>query len=628
MYVSLDSMIRVTELKEFSKEKTCRFSVRLSDELGFVTNATLILQKYHSPQKKEFSLVYIGTKNNVSTFLSDNVPFEFGIGLYFYCFKLTLNGKMYYLKLNNGNVILTNNDLPWMQFTVTNSLFRTPAWAKGAIMYQIMVDRFSRDPSVPVFKMPRRTIHENWNDIPDWKPNEQGIITNTDFFCGNFKGITKHLKYIKKLGVKILYLSPVCQSQSNHRYDTGDYKNVDPYLGSIDDLKELCKRAHALQMKVILDGVFNHTGNDSIYFNEYSTYPEPGAYSGQISKYYNWYKKNPKSVFDYWWGFSTLPECDPHSKDWQEFMFGKNGVIETMFSWGIDGLRLDVADELPDFFLEMLSKCARHCKKDAFIIGEVWENAIRKFDGNRNYLLGSSLNSVMNYPFTDATIKCIRFKDASAFKRITQEIYQDYPREAMLSAMNALGTHDIPRPITSLGSNGFILNAYEWIWDIGNKNREWQYEQLCNFSYTDYKKARKLLKAALVLLYFLPGNPCIYYGDEVGLYGYKDPWNRKPYPWEYRDKNTLKFYRSLGKAFNSAPLLSKAGYRFISFDHNVIVYERIWKKAVYRICVNLSDTAQPVPIPENFKNQHVIFTTQKSNIKQLLPLEAIVIANC
>lgn len=299
-----------------------------------------------------------------------------------------------------------------------------------------------------------------------------------------------------------------------------------------------------------------------------------------------------------------------------------------MFSWGIDGLRLDVADELPDFFLEMLVKCAKRCKKDAFVMGEIWENAIRKFEGKRNYLLGTSLHSVMNYPFTDAIIKCTRFKDTASFKYVTREIYHEYPREAMLSAMNALGTHDIPRPITSLVGNGMILNAYEWVWDIGDHGREWQYEQLKNFSQADYKKAKKMLKAALVLLYFLPGNPCIYYGDEVGSYGYKDPWNRFPYPWGHRDKELLAFYRAIGKAHNSAPHLAKANYRFISSNNNVIVYERTWKKAIYRICVNLSDTTQPFPISNSFKNQHVIFSTKHSNIKGLLPFGAIVVANC
>ena len=628
MYVSSDSKIRVTELKEISKDKTYRFSVRLSDELGFVENVTVILQKYHSPLRKEISLPYIGTKNNQSTFLSENVPFEFGTGLYFYCFRLIINGQVRYIKLNDETLTLTNDDLCWMQFTVTNPIFRVPKWAKGAIMYQIMVDRFSRDPSVPVFKKLRRTIHENWDDIPDWEPNEHGMITNTDFFCGNFKGITNHLKYLKKLGVKIIYLSPVCESQSNHRYDTGDYKNVDPYLGSIDDLKELCRRAHLLKMKVILDGVYNHTGNDSVYFNAYSTYPEPGASSGITSKYYTWYKKDPRSLFAYWWGFFTLPVCDPYSKEWQEFLFGKDGVIETMFSWGIDGLRLDVADELPDFFLEMLVKCAKRCKKDAFVIGEVWENAIRKFDGTRNYLLGPSLHSVMNYPFTDAIIKAVRFKDTTTFKYVTREIYQDYPREAMLSAMNALGTHDIPRPITSLVGNGMRLYAYEWVWDIGGLDRYWQYDQLKHFSKADYKKAKKMLKAALVLLYFLPGNPCIYYGDEVGLYGYKDPWNRGTYPWGHRDKDTLKFYRKLGKVHNSLELLDKANYKFISNTNNVVTYERRWKKAVYRVTVNLSDQTQYVTTPDNLKESHVVFTTQSQNTKQLLPYEAIVIANC
>lgn len=629
MYVSLDSKIRVSELNEISKEKAYRFIVRLSDDLGYAEDVTVILQKYHSSAKEEFPLKYTNSKNGISTFISDFIHFNFGTGLYFYCFRITLNRKIYYLKTNyEEGLSLTTLDLPWMQFTVTDNTFLVPEWAKGAIMFHIMVDRFARDESVPVFEMPRRTIHKNWNDIPDWMPNEKGEITNTDFFCGNLKGITNHLKYIKKLGVKIVYLSPICRSQSNHRYDTADYLSIDPYLGSAEDMKNLCQRAHALGMKVIIDTVFNHTGDDSIYFNRLSTFPEKGAISGRDSKYFEWYKRDRFNHFQYWWGFGNLPVCNPDCKEWQNFLFGDGGVIDTWFTkWGIDGLRLDVADELPDYFLTMLANCAKHYKKDAFILGEVWENAIRKNDGNRNYLLGTSLSSVMNYPFTNAILKYVRFRDTYCLRNNINEICADYPREALLSTMNSLSTHDIPRAITTLVGNGFLHNGYEWTWDIGGKDRNWQNANDAAFSRADYKKGRELLKAALSILYFLPGNPCIFYGDDVGLYGYKDPWNRKTYPWGRRDKKLMRFYRILGKIHNSLPL-SNANFRFITVTNDIVMYERTWKDKRILVSVNITGQTQAILVPEQYANDPVIFATNHSNNKQLTPYGLTIISNC
>ena len=629
MYISYDSKILASNLQEISKEQSFRFCVRFSNDLGYAENVTVILQKYHSPAKEEFSLKYTTTKNEMSTFLSDFIHLRFGSGLYFYCFKVLLDGKLYYIKNNlSQGITLTENDLPWMQFTVTDNIFTVPEWAKGSIMFHIMVDRFARDESVSVFEMPRRTIHKNWNQIPDWMPNEKGEITNTDFFCGNLKGITKHLKYIKKLGVKIVYLSPVCRSQSNHRYDTADYLSIDPYLGSAEDMKELCQKAHELGMKVIIDTVFNHTGDDSIYFNRLSTFPEIGAFSGRDSKYFDWYKKDGFNNFQFWWNFGNLPVCNPDCKDWQNFLFGENGVIDTWFrKSGIDGLRLDVADELPDYFLTMVRDSAQKYKKDAFILGEVWENAIRKNDGNRKYLLGTSLHSVMNYPFTNAILKYVRFHDSYYLENTINEICADYPQGALLSTMNSLSTHDIPRAITTLVGNGMLYNAYEWIWDIGNKDRNWQNAHDSTFTHSDYKKGKELLKSALSILYFLPGNPCIFYGDEVGLYGYKDPWNRKTYPWGHRDKKLMRFYRTLGKVHNALPL-ANADFKFISVTSNTVMYERTFKDKRILVSVNITDTVQPNHVPEKYKDDKIIFSTNHSSKKQLTPYGLTIVSNC
>ena len=532
MLCSLDGMVKLNYSREFKQNRKKRFSVEIKNEIGKIDNIKIIIYKFHTPGKMELGISETVVKKKSKVYLSDEISFKES-GLYFFCIFLNVNGKEKYIKADKDwNPIITTEDLPYYSFIITKKKFEVPNWAKGTIMMQIIVDRFARDDSYSIFKIERRSIHKNWDELPDWEPNEEGKITNTDFFAGNIRGIISKLDYIKSLNVEIIYLTPILQSQSNHRYDTADYERIDIYAGEISDMKELCEKAHKLGIHIILDTVINHTGNDSRYFNEYGTYSEIGAFQSKESKYYNWYKKISTNAFMYWWNFKNLPECDTSSPEWRKYLFSKGGIIDKWFSWGIDGLRIDVADELSDDFLEELQHAVKRNKKDAYIIGEVWENAItKKKEGKaREYLHGTSLSSVMNYPFTDAILKYMRFGDFGYFKWVFDEISKDYPREAFLSLMNSLSTHDITRAITTLVGDGIEHDRYEWTWDIGDKNRKWQFDN-DKLEKSQYVYAKKLFKLATLLQYFLPGNPCIYYGDEAGLHGYKDPFNRKPYTW-------------------------------------------------------------------------------------------------
>ena len=628
MLVSLDGKISMSNWREFKVNQNKRFSLKISDEFGIISDAKLIIYKFHTPRKIEISLKEVKESKSINSkvFLSDNVSFSES-GLYFFCVSIIVNNKEIYIKADKEwNPVITTEDLPYYSFVITKTKFEVPNWAKGAQMMQIIIDRFCRDTSFSIFKMERRSVHENWNELPIWQPNAEGIITNTDFFAGNIRGLISKLDYIKSLNIDIIYLTPILQSQSNHRYDTADYEKIDVYAGEISEMKELCDKAHKLGIRIILDTVINHTGNDSRYFNEYGTYMELGAYQSKESKYYNWYKKINEHAFMYWWNFKNLPECDTNSLEWQIYLFAKGGIIDKWFSWGIDGLRIDVADELSDNFLEKLKIAVNRNKKDAYIIGEVWENAItKKKEGKvREYLHGKSLSSVMNYPFTDAILKYIRFGDSNYFKHVFEEISMQYPKQAMLSAMNSLSTHDITRAITTLVGDAIEYNKYEWTWDIGNKDRKWQFEHDI-LKPKQYEQGKKMFKIATVIQFFLPGNPCIFYGDEVGLHGYKDPFNRKPYPWGKEDKELLSFFIELSNARSKLQNLRKSGCRILEIDEKILILERSYKKS--RILVAINRSQEYVEFKEDLSGFNIRFSIGSSTNKRLSPYGAIILEN-
>ena len=430
---------------------------------------------------------------------------------------------------------------------------------------------------------------------------------------GNLKGIQEKLDYLNELGVEIIYLNPICMSQSNHRYDTADYESVDVYLGVNDDLKELCDEAHKRGMAIVIDGVFNHTRNHSYYFNEFGTYDTVGAFQGEQSPYYSWFKKNARGGFEYWWGFKNLPVCDGESQGWQNYIYGEGGVIDKWFSLGIDGVRLDVADELTDEFIENIRIAVKRNKSDGFIIGEVWDNAITKegYGKQRTYHLGKGLDSVMNYPFTNAILKYVRFGKYKFFKETVNEILTQYPDEALFSLMNSLSTHDITRAMTTLVSDGIQKNEYNWIWDVPY-SREWQVSH-SKLDVEKYEKAKKMMKVATAIQYFLPGNPCIYYGDEAGMYGYRDPFNRMCFPWESIDEELHEFFVELGKVRKNLDFIAKAKTRIVEANEKILVFERYQEENSVLIAVSRSTESCKINVPEAYANGKNIFVLNCDN---------------
>lgn len=589
--------------------------LKIATSYGFIDEAKVIINQQKGTNEREIRMNYITTEKKNNIFICE-IPLEC-VGLHYFCIKLTINQQTIWIKndIHNKCASLTNENMPYWTITVYEKDFKVPEWAKGKIMYQIFPDRFYRSETYIPDNLPGR-VTKKWGETPNWSPEEDGDIHNNDYFMGNLKGIEEKLDYIAELGVEIIYLNPIFLSQSNHRYDTADYEEVDPYLGTNEDLKQLCNAAHKRGMKIIIDGVFNHTGNDSKYFNEFGTYNTVGAFQGEKTPYYNWYRKNKDGEFEYWWGFKNLPVCDGNNNEWQNFIYGENGVIDKWFSMGIDGLRLDVADELTDEFIENIRKAVKRNKDDGLIIGEVWENAITKegYGKQRKYLLGDGLDTVMNYPFTNAVLKYVRYGRHEYLTQTLTEIITQYPKEALFSLMNSLSTHDITRAITTLVADGIQNNKYNWIWDVPY-GREWQFKNE-KLNEEQYEKAKNLMKIATTIQYFLPGNPCIYYGDEVGMYGYKDPFNRKCFTWNEMDMELHDFFVKLGKVRRKNDFLSSANMRIIEANENVFIFERFVengqndvkneKKGIL-VAVNRSENNEKIEIPNEYINGRSLF---------------------
>ena len=485
-------------------------------------------------------------------------------GLYFYYFEArTCRGAQRLSRGRAGSAVFGGTNR-W-QLTVYQKDFETPSWLEGGVMYQIFPDRF-RNSGVPKKDIPAgRTLHETWGEQPVWRPNERGIVTNSDYFGGDLRGIEEKLPYLKDLGVTCLYLNPIFESHSNHRYDTADYSKVDPLLGTEEDLRSLCAAAKQLGIRVILDGVFSHTGSDSVYFNREGRYPTDGAYNSQQSPYYSWYTfRQWPNAYDCWWNFDTLPNVNETNDSYNNYINGPEGIVRKWMKAGASGWRLDVADELPDQFLDQLHDAVKAQDPQGLILGEVWEDASNKsaYGVRRRYLLGQQLDTVMNYPFRDAILGFLLGEAPRRFAETVETIAENYPPQCLNLLMNHIGTHDTERALTVLGGE-----------PAGSRGREWQAEQSLSPQQRD--TGLKRLKLAALIQYLLPGVPCVYYGDEAGLEGYRDPFNRGCFPWGQEDQDLLSWYRQLGKLRAAhKDVLAKGVYRTVKADGNLLAFER------------------------------------------------------
>ena len=604
---------QVTQLRKLEDGGIFKVSVQIPLEKGWIERVKFSVSTFN--KKEVFQMNHVKNDDKYAYFEA-TVELQTS-AIYHYYFTFEANGRFQYYKQINltGDTSLSKEECWKMSVG-----FNVPEWAKGAVMYHIFVDRYRRGKDTVKKIMPRRNLYRNWFEEPTIGPDENGEW-NIDFYGGDIKGIDETLNYIKSLGVNIIYLSPVVTSQSNHRYDTADYENVDPYAGTNEMLNEMCNKAHRKGMKVILDAVFNHTGNDSKYYNQYGTFENVGAYQSEESPYYKFYKRmwvQGKQHFMHWWGMLNLPVCDGNSKEWRDYILGKGGIIDQWFTWGIDGLRLDVADELTDEFIEGIAIAVKRNKKDGFILGEVWKNPMRM---NRAYISsGKGMHSVMNYLLIDALIRYYKYCDVWKLENILKEILTEYPTETIQTLMNFTSTHDISRAIEIFGSNAFHQYS-EWAWNLQNDSLGWIKNH--RMSTEEYKYGKKVYKSYLAALTFLPGILSVFYGDEVGVQGIGNLANRAPYPWRHRDKDLLKFFRKIGKTRKQQQFLKTAEIKIVKIDHEKFIFERYDNSN--KILVIVSRTHHPIEvnISEEYKDSEVVFKIEGSNKHQLAPYGAI-----
>jgi len=485
-------------------------------------------------------------------------------GLFEYHFEYDTpwgTSRIYHIGDGAGGIADSGDD--W-QMTVYDRNFTTPEWLRGGIIYQIFPDRFYSSGEEKQNVPKDRVLRSDRDGEPFWRPDAQGKVHNNDYFGGDLKGIEQKLPYLKALGVTCIYLNPIFEAQSNHRYDTADYTKIDSLLGTTRNLEQLCSEAKRQGIRIILDGVFSHTGNDSKYFNQYGRYDTVGAYQSKDSKYFNWYKFNEwPDDYTSWWGIKILPEVQEENPDFIEYITGENGIARRWLCAGASGWRLDVADELPDEFLDEFRRAVKSEKEDALILGEVWEDASNKssYGKRRRYLQGEQLDSVMNYPFADAVIDFVRTGSAELFSSRVMSVVENYPKEVLDVLMNHISTHDTMRAITALAGESC---AY--------RDRYWQSVQ--HLDCEQYKNGVLLMKMASAIQFTLPGVPSIYYGDEAGMQGYKDPFNRFCYPWGNENTELVEWYKKLGKIRNNNIVFKDGRLEILSAVAGCVAFAR------------------------------------------------------
>ena len=481
---------------------------------------------------KRIELLYSHTAENVDFFEAKFVIDTYGI--WHYRFEGVLpDGTLAFFGRDTDGTAIKGDWLPEWQLTVSKVDYKTPVQAKQGVIYQIFPDRFCKGESRPFLKSGR--YHTNWYDRPDFAKEGEDYQAN-DFYGGNVKGVISKLDYLKSLGVTWIYFCPIFKSSSNHRYDTGDYLEIDELFGDEEQFKTLIKKAEEKGISIILDGVFNHTGSDSVYFNKKGTYNSLGAYQSKESPYYDWYYFDQyPDRYGCWWGSTVVPTVNKSAKGYRDLILGENGVIEKWTKMGVKGWRLDVVDELPIDFTTDLCKKIKSVNPDCTIIGEVWEDASTKvaYSQWRPYFMGEQLDGVMNYPFKDSIISFVLGGKTYDFVGRITHILENYPKESLDVNMNLIGSHDTARILTVLAG---VPAPY--------KKEE---RAAAVLEGELYSKAKSRLKVASTIQYILPGMPCLYYGDEAGAYGYEDPLNRGTYPWGREDLDLVRHYQALGE---------------------------------------------------------------------------------
>jgi len=555
-----------------------------------IQNNVEIFLRYWEDEQEEKDL--IGEKNQR---LQDETIYVFKLiapprpSLLWYYFVIKVGEQILYYGNNElrlgGEGKIYDSPPPPYQITVYKAGIKVPNWWQQAVVYQIFVDRFyngNRDGKVLNPKK-NSLIHANWNDEPLYIKDREGKVIRWSFFGGNLLGVWQKLQYLHDLGITVIYFNPIFEAASNHKYDTGDYHKIDPMYGENQFFQFFCQEAKKYGIKVILDGVFSHTGSDSIYFNKNGNYQSLGAYQSPESPYYSWYRfwEYPNH-YESWWGIETLPNVNEVEKSYLDFIiYNENSVMKYWQRMGIKGWRFDVADELPDQFIEEFRKEYKSLDPDAVLIGEVWEDASNKisYGKRRRFLLGEQFDSVLNYPWRNILLNFVFYIiDGEQARKELMSLFENYPKPYFYSLFNIIGSHDTPRILTLV--KNFLKKS----------EVDGQVET----------KARQLLKMITLCQFTFPGVPVVFYGDEAGLEGSSDPDNRRTYPWGKEDKEILSWYKRLIKIRNDDDLFSLGEWEPIKITNgDILAFRRFYVDSnnFYLIVLNRSQNSATIKLP-------------------------------
>ncbi len=507
--------------------------VRISVKNAGVPRSVRVIYKPDGGEEQYANMPYVFSVLGASIYETE-LRMPVSACLMWYFFEVATDSGIVYYGNNNQNLggagaISFSYPARAFQITVYKEEYKTPDWFKNAVAYQIFPDRFYNGTDGEFLGGREDIIKRNWGETPFYTAEQfGGEYKSNDFFGGNLEGIIKKLDYLEDLGITVIYLNPIFKAASNHKYDTGSYEEIDPMFGDEETFSRMCREAKKHGIRIILDGVFNHTGDDSRYFNKYGNYDSVGAFQSKDSPYYSWFRfMDYPNVYESWWGMTTLPQVNEESKELREYLItGENSIVKKWIRLGASGWRLDVVDELPDFFVKELRTAVKEADPEAVIIGEVWEDASNKvaYSQRREYFYGDELDSVMNYPFRNALIDAALCRiDAEGFNRRIMSLKENYPAPAYYSTLNMLSSHDVERMVTLMGG---VPTRHE-------VDRHYQAQfRLDGYALeTALKRTRLVMGIAMTM----PGVPCLFYGDELGVQGYGDPFCRSCFPWDNMD---------------------------------------------------------------------------------------------
>ena len=575
---------KVSSSSAFEISEAAKIRILLPRILGVVSASVRI---FSEDLKKE--IAYVGcswsdVKNECDVYEALIDTHSVGIGLYFFMLELDSQcGRLYGYKAGENLVFSDKYATDSLyQLSVSDFKYGKSEGKLGGIIYHVFVDRFNKGGECGA--KPGTVVDDDWRVIPEYPAYPGAPLKNNHFYGGTLWGVADKLDYFKSLGVNTLYLSPIFDAASNHKYDTGDYMTVDSMFGGDKAFENLILKAKEKGIGIILDGVFNHTGSDSMYFNREGNYDSLGAYQSQKSDYYDWYDfQSYPDKYTCWWGIDILPRIHPDKPACRKYFVGKGGVIEKYARMGIDGFRLDVADELSDDFISQIKKKLNHYNKESVLYGEVWEDASNKiaYDVRKKYYLGSELDGVMNYPVRKGIIDFLTVQDPSALIYALTDVINNAPARISNMQMNLLGTHDTERILTVLG---------------GERSEGRSNEYLSKKKMNDLERgtAKRRLRMAYTILATVPGIPAIFYGDEAGLEGYHDPFNRMPYPWGREDYNLIGYYKRIGQIRRKNDVYKEGEFKLLYVDANTLAFERFDDEHAFITFVNNSSQNKKV----------------------------------